>query len=166
MDNSGMWHTALLTCLMFWFSSSMFDNIPLFRSVKFAGPNKCNFGAITSNFVNRWFMNFWQIFSIFMKWNYGNSGEISFRHEYCTAPSLKINHIPHFAVVIDNKLNFCCSVKQTETADKGTVCTIHTSSLTVHFCSRNEFWQRGMRYTVDIEKSTDLKVESTDRHSK
>jgi len=84
-------------------------------------------------------MNFSQIFLVFMKKNYGNSGEISFRHEYCMAPSVKINHIPHFAVVIDNKLNFCCSVKQIERAEKGTVWTVHIISLTVQYCSRNEF---------------------------
>ena len=152
----------MLTCLMFWVASSMFDNIPSFRSVKFAGPNKGNFGTISSNFIHGWSMNFWQIFSVFMKRNYGNSGEITFRHEYCTAPSMKINHIPHFAAVIDNKLNFCCSVKQIEGAEKGAVWTVHTSSLTVRCCSRNEFWQSGVRYAANTEKSTDLEAASTD----
>ena len=165
-DNSGMWHTALLTCLMFWVSSSMFDNIPSFRSVKFAVRNTGNFGTITSNFVYGWSVNFWQIFSVFMKRNYGNAGEISFRHKYCTAISLEINHIPHFAVVIDNKLNFCCSVKQMERAEKGPVWTIHTCSLTVYWFSRNTFWRRGMRYAVNTENSSDLEAASTDRHIK
>lgn len=66
-------------------------------------------------------------------------GEISFRHEHCTALSLKINHIPHFAVVIDNKLNFCCSVKQMERTEKGAEWIIQTSSLTIHCCSHNAF---------------------------
>jgi hypothetical protein len=46
-DNSGMCHTALLTCLIFWVSSSVFDNIPSFMSVEFAGRKKDNFGTIT-----------------------------------------------------------------------------------------------------------------------
>lgn len=149
---------------MFWVSSSVFDNIPSFRSVKYVGRNKDNFKKTTSDFVYWWSMNFWQMFSVLMKRNYGNSEEIGFRHEYCTTLSLKINHIPHFAVVIDNKLNFCCSVKQIERAKKGAIWTIHPSSLTIHYCLRNTFWLRGMRYTVNTKKSSELKAASTDRY--
>ena len=149
---------------MLWVSSSMFDNIPSFRSVEFSGRNKGNFGTITSNFVYGWSMNFWQMFSVFVKWNYGNAGEISFRHKHYTALSLKINHIPYFAVVIDNKLNFLLLGKADR--EKGAVWTIHTYSLTFHCCSRNAFWQRGVRYAVNTENSWRFEAASTDRHIK